>query len=484
MNIVELDVLDERITALESKPASSVPPTVTDGQLVTALRTILLGGAAAVPPVAAPPVAQGPDSLDLMISNSPGQPVPCTFNVILQRADGTKVGIAGPLTVTSYVGQSQSGAQHFSFKGAFGPGASFIIAPGSDGGGTGGMFLMGATYNLVPLGIWGQDDSRGGDAGGASWTYNSNGAAMTLSSAPPAGYTAPVPAPTDSQINGATLTDLAKVGAVTLPAGTFVGTTALNAALMGAGMGQTIITALNHPLTYNKAILVPSAKGIIIKGVTLTGAKLGAALGGNGAGIRDADTDIGFTAIDTEIYGCDNGILTFGSDVTLHACKFHDNGNPTDGGHTHNVYVGGNGKNTLDVTDYEGYGATSAHDIKSRAAITKIARMKSTAGGQGRNLDVPDGGKVDVTDATWTIPANAADRTFYGFATESMSNGDGGMTTLTNVVFTDLTNVGGQLICIFDTKSVLNLVNCTYKGTVAPKIIGFGTVNGTLAVAA
>jgi hypothetical protein len=109
--------------------------------------------------------------------------------------------------------------------------------------------------------------------------------------------------------------------------------------------------------------------------------------------------------------------------------------------------------------------------------------MKSTTGGQGRNLDVPDGGKVDVTDAQFTIPVGAADRTFYGFATESKINSDGGVTTLTRVKLTDLTNIGGQLINIFDTNGILNLIECTYEGAVKPKIIGWGTVNGDFALA-
>jgi hypothetical protein len=493
---IDLTPIEQRLTNLENAPpvAPGAPPIFTDAQIVTALKTMLLGGTASIPTVGGDtPPSTGHDTLDLLISNSPNQPSPCVFNVIWNKPDGTQVGIAGPLTCTSYVGQQQQGAQHFSLKGDFGPDAVFEIVAAGEGAGVSGMFLMGANYNLVPVGIWGQINSRGGDAGGGLWTYNSNGNPMILSRTPPSGYTAPAPIPTDTLINGMTLTQLAAAGPITLPAGTFVGTAAVSNPVTGAGMGLSIVNASNHPLTYNKAIFVPLVKGVTIKAVTLTGAKLNAALGGNGAGIRDADTGIGFTAEDTEIFDCDNGILTFGSDITLRRMKMHDNGNPSDGGHTHNVYVGGNmvqdasgwhpATNTLTVEDYYGYGARSAHDIKSRAGITIINRMKSTTGGQGRNLDVPDGGKVDVTDAQFTIPVGAADRTFYGFATESKINSDGGVTTLTRVKLTDLTNIGGQLINIFDTKGILNLIECTYEGAVKPKIIGWGTVNGDFALA-
>lgn len=496
---IDLTPIEQRLTNLENAPpvAPGAPPIFTDAQIVTALKTLLLGGTATIPTVGGdtPLPTSGHDTLDLLISNSPNQPSPCVFNVIWNKPDGTQVGIAGPLTCTSYVGQQQAGAQHFQIKGDFGPDAVFEIAAAGEGAGVGGMFLMGANYNLVPVGIWGQINSRGGDAGGGLWTYNSNGNPMVLSRMPPAGYTAPAPIPTDTLINGMTLTQLAAAGPITLPTGTFVGTAAVSNPVTGGGMGLSIVNASNHPLTYNKAIFVPTVKGAVtIKDVTLTGAKLNAALGGNGAGIRDADTGIGFTAENVEIFDCDNGILTFGSDITLKGCKFHDNGNPSDGGHTHNVYVGGNmvqdasgwhpATNTLTVTNHSGYGARSAHDIKSRAGTTNIDTWRSTTGGQGRCLDVPDGGTVNVSNAVWTIPADAADRTFFGFSTESKINSDGGVVTLTNVKMIDLTNIGGQLINLLDAKATLNLVNCTYQGTVKPALVGWGTVNGDLTLAA
>jgi hypothetical protein len=510
---------EQRIAKLESAPAATpapaVPPTITDAQLVQALRTLLLGTAAPsgggdapapaqtggqtgpgtdpnryplqmpadVAPAATVVLGTGPDVLDLLISNSPGQAAPCVFGVLLVRPDGSKVGIAGPLTCSSYSGETPTGAQHFSIRGPWGSNAQFKIVPIAEGSGVLGMFLMGASLNLVPLGIWGQVNSRGGDAGGGSWTYNSNGAAMTLQldgNPVPAGSVAPIPAATPTPINGSTLDKLAAAGGpLALAAGTIIGTAILTADLSGAGMGTTIIDGAGLRLSQDKAVLL-TEKHVTISEATVRGARISAALGANGAGVRDNGPGIGFDLVNLGITGCQNGILTFASDVNLTGCIIHDNGEPGSE-RTHNVYVGGAPGTTFTLTDTRTSNCLDAHEVKSRAGTTISKRCHHVTGGNGVGYEFPDAGKVAISDGSITLPAGAADRRFIAYGMESTANAATGLdVTITNELFEDLTGFGGIIMARQGIGAKLVLIGCTYKGSVAPDLQGWAEVTGEI----
>lgn len=394
--------------------------------------------------VSAVPTPATPNTLTVALSSSPGADQDCTVSIIV---NGKAV---DPLVAASArVGQSLQGCTVKKYLGNWGDNPTVQIAPVPPGGNN-GLWIMAVNYDGVPLVANGIYDSRGGRTVNSEWCYVT--AQNTVTYGQPVAV-APPPPPLAAPLFPAISADL-------------------------TGTGQTV-DATGHRLTYDKAILVPTVPGLTIKNLVLTGARLPTSLGANGAGVRDAGDGIGFTLDGVEIHHCDNGILTFASNISLLNCKFHDNGSAQDDapGMTHNVYVGGG---NLIVKNYTGYGATRAHDIKSRAVTTSISQMVSTAGGQGRCLDVPDAGTVDVTDSVWTIPPGAADRTFFGYATESGKNA-GRIVTLTNVVFIDQTGQGGFITCgPYAPDAVLNLIGCTYKGAAAPQFQGWPKVNGEL----
>src|SRR5512143_72826 len=119
-----------------------------------------------------------------------------------------------------------------------------------------------------------------------------------------------------------TLADLeAMIGAgstLRLPPGRIVGTTSIPAAsaLVGAGMGKTIIDATGLAPYANKGVLVPLVPGVTISNLSIMGAAIPEAtlqdtLGGNAAGVRDNSRGVGFKLSNVEISRCQDGILAF-----------------------------------------------------------------------------------------------------------------------------------------------------------------------------
>lgn len=504
------DTIIDDIAALKVAVAKLQAPTIaiTTDQIVQALRSLLLGTTAVTPPATGGAVSSttdantypltmpnvaaagavalgtGPDTIDLLISNSPSQPAPCEFDVILTRTDGSQVGVAGPLICTSYVGQTSTGAQHFSLKGPWGANPKFVIAPAQDAAGVSGMFLMGAAINLVPMGIWGAVNSRGGDAGGSPWAYNSNNGAMTLQlagNAPPTGSVAP-PAwkAVPTQINGKTLDQMA---GGTLPAQTIIGTARLTSDLTGAGIGQTIIDGTDLEPKEDKALLVVGAP-LTISDLTVRKAWVPGGLGLNAAGIRNETGLVPLTVRRVELTGNQNGIMTQGDSVgpfLIENSHVHENGDLTHPEDTHNLYLGGKPEAVATLNNNVIENSTDVHEVKSRCGTLNATGNTIKTGGNGSCYDLPNGGIFNATNETWTLSANASDRNFLTFGMENNLNAAiGAVVTLTNILFDDLTGLGGLLQCLATNfpNAVINLIGCTYRGAVAPQFIGWSKVVG------
>src|SRR5579862_5183447 len=189
-----------------------------------------------------------------------------------------------------------------------------------------------------------------------------------------------------------------------LPAGLFVGTAgiAVPSTFVGAGMGKTIIDAGGIEPYNDMAVLVPLVPGVTISNLSIKGASISDKLGGNAAGVRDAADGIGFKLSNVEISGCQDGILTFGSDIEISGGYIHDNGSGT--GQTHNVYVGfWTGRNSFRLTNLLTKSCNGGHEIKSRAAHTISFGCHHTTGGDGAAYDVPDGGQLAISDGSMTL---------------------------------------------------------------------------------
>jgi hypothetical protein len=110
------------------------------------------------------------------------------------------------------------------------------------------------------------------------------------------------------------------------------------------------------------------------------------------------------------IYDNENGILSGNEDYTgalaIIDCVFDANG-VGDYGFTHNIYMGHNptGWSALRTTFKECVGG---HNIKSRAWTTTLNQVHCYNSRNGRELDVPNGGKVYATDCIFEHLSSAA----------------------------------------------------------------------------
>jgi hypothetical protein len=192
----------------------------------------------------------------------------------------------------------------------------------------------------------------------------------------------------------------------------------------------TEIDAIGGPVTLLATEPPPNEKGIItttasltVNGLTLMGAAIPDADGGNGSGIRDqSNTATSLVVENSKFIGNQEGILTgsdsgdtFAETVKIVNSQFINNGNPDIDAFQHALYVGDAA--SLDVENSLFCGQLLGHDIKSRALSTTVkgsAVYIGAAGPAGCNVgstsigvDTPNGGIVDlVNDTLIQGPAN------------------------------------------------------------------------------
>jgi hypothetical protein len=429
---------------------------------------------------------EGPNRLDFYLASNPQGGVPNNIIILVNN----KAVIAPNFTVTSMVGTSTASDNHLVLKGPWGP-SPIVQIKGVAPNGINGLWMNGCTIDYVDLVGNGVYNSRGGAIVNSPTVWVSNGSNITLTLPVAAATSTAAPAATLTQINGLPLSGLLSAAApgstTTLPAETIVGTSLVPANVAGAGMGKTVVDATNVAITYSKGILVPSANGVTISQMTVQNAYINADLGLNGAGVRNTDSSVGFTLDTVEIVGCQNGILTDAATsepMTVKGCNIHGNGEVTKPGNTHNLYMGGSPAAVFTIENSTVSSCRDAHEVKSRCGTTNGSNNIITTGGLGSCYDIPNGGIFTSTNDKLTLPAGAADRNFITYAMENTNNAAIGNTvTIKGTVFIDLTGQGG-LIQTHDASATINLDDCTYTGPIAPQIVGFGTVNGTITKAA
>lgn len=171
--------------------------------------------------------------------------------------------------------------------------------------------------------------------------------------------------------------------------------------------------------TLKATVPLPNSKGILhtiasltVRGLTMTGAFISNALGGNGAAVRDQIGSSGspkngtLRIEDSVIAGNQEGILTGGSggqeQVVIRNTAFRNNGNASKNtGQEHGIYVNDAASLFIDRVVVCGQ-VGGGHNIKSRAAQTAISNSQlyegvvgggcTSPGNASRGLDVPNGG--------------------------------------------------------------------------------------------
>jgi hypothetical protein len=252
-------------------------------------------------------------------------------------------------------------------------------------------------------------------------------------------------------------TDLANTYRLLLAGGTYLNDYAnvrRPMEIVGAGAGSTILRS-TQDLPNQKGIIHTTAS-LLVKGVTLAGAYIADALGGNGAGIREQMTGAGTLRVEDSVFqGNQMGILTGGSrgqaQVVVSGSQFRENGNAsgTTSGFGHSLYV--NDAASLEVSDSTFCGEVGpGHNIKSRAARTSIDGVDSyegvvgggcdTAGNASRGIDIANGGVVSISDTRLYQGAGSPNYHLMGYASEGMTHPNNSL-TMTNVDFVN-TNGG------------------------------------------
>lgn len=505
--------LDIRLTALEQK-FSNLALTLTAEQLasiaaafpkaitvsVSGVGTTPPGTGTTTPPDNQPPVTDvntypftlsagrkagdtitlgtGPNQIDLYLASNPGGGIPNDVVILINN----KAVLAPDFKVLSMSGLDKAGSDHLVLKGPWGDKPTVQIK-GVAPNGINGLWMNGATIDYVDLvanGVW---DSRGGQSINSTQVFISNGTDLTLGA--PIAVAPPPPVVQPTLIDGKTLAQIVGAGGtISLPGQSIIGTSTVPAGtkLSGAGTGKTIIDGSGIAPTQSKGLLVPTGPSTITD-LTVKSAYIGSGLGLNAAGIRNADSTVPLDVQRVELVGNQNGVLTDSASVgpfNFDGCNIHGNGEATQPGNTHNLYVGGLPSAVLTISNSTVSSCRDGHEVKSRCGTTIAKNNIITTGGNGACFDIPNGGILQVSDCTLTLPAGAAARNMIAFAFENTNNAATGNTvTVTNTVFVDLTGQGG-FIESHDPTATINLTGCTYKGSVAPIIRGWGKVNGVL----
>lgn len=198
-----------------------------------------------------------------------------------------------------------------------------------------------------------------------------------------------------------------------------------NLTIRGAGIDRTVIdasrfVASDYPsatphLAGWKGAWVVTGAGCVIEGVTFRNARIPAAAGHNGAGIRyEADGDV--TIRNCSFTGCQNGILCGklpNCTMTVEGCAFRGNGNRAAWGgregDTHNVYIGAIKELVFRncISDHAWVG----HNLKCRAHKTTIENCVFDDGHDGRSsylVNCPNGGAVTIRGCTFVQAETAS----------------------------------------------------------------------------
>ena len=178
----------------------------------------------------------------------------------------------------------------------------------------------------------------------------------------------------------------------------------------GAGATATVLqSTINLP---NQKAIIHTTASLSVSKLTLTGAFIPNASGGNGAGIRDQMPSGTLSVDDVTFRGNQEGILTGGSGgkeiVRISNSRFEGNGNASKNtGQEHGVYVNDAASLTISSSVFCGQ-VGQGHNIKSRAAATTITGVRSyegvagggctASGNASRGIDIPNGGVLSMTD--------------------------------------------------------------------------------------
>jgi hypothetical protein len=201
------------------------------------------------------------------------------------------------------------------------------------------------------------------------------------------------------------------------------------------------LQAVGGRVTMTATVSPPDGKAMITESgnVTITGFDISgvSVRDGNGAAVRYQGGNL--TLVDDYFHNNQDGMLTAADPngtITIKHSEFAFNGSGS--GNTHNLYVGGLAKLTIDDSYF--HDANVGHEIKSRASDTVItnSRILDNNSTSSYSIDLPNGGDAQITNNVIEQGPFVQNPYIVAYGEEGQSNAG------TNVAITDNTIVNDR----------------------------------------
>jgi hypothetical protein len=187
----------------------------------------------------------------------------------------------------------------------------------------------------------------------------------------------------------------------------------------------------------------------------------------NGAAVRINQAN-NVRIIDCQIHDCDMGVMSNGevsaataADQWIGYCSIYSNGNLTDPGYNHNLYLGGT---SVTIHACEVYGALTGHNIKSRAHFNRIeycyvhdsANREFDLVDQAGNTDQQGSHSLLLGNVIMKDPDCAGNRAVIHFGQDGGSAHDGDLLLIHNTIGTPFIS---PVVTLSAANAGANLVN-------------------------
>jgi hypothetical protein len=244
------------------------------------------------------------------------------------------------------------------------------------------------------------------------------------------------------------------------------------------GVGGMVNLVANEPPPNGKGMLTigtgSSSPDVTLYNISVSGAEISDADGGNAAGIRYQAGNL--TLNNCDFYDNQDGLLATPEvagtgTITINNTEFSDNGNtnPPSSGDEHNLYVGDIQQLTIDNSYF--YDPIVGHDIKSRAESTTIdnSRIDDPNGTGSYEIDLPNGGNAVIVNNVIEKGADAQNPNFIAFGEEGGLYANSSLTVTGNTVENDY-GAGATLVWN-DTTVAASVTGNTVYGLTADQLV-------------
>lgn len=227
-------------------------------------------------------------------------------------------------------------------------------------------------------------------------------------------------------------------------------------------MGVNGMPAMTGKVCGQKGIIVTAGQNGVIKNLELYGATDNE----NYAGIRHDAAGFNLTLDNVYIHDNDDGLLASasGDTILIQNSKFERNGMNASSGMGHNMYIGHSAsftfKNSQSLRSKLG-----GHLLKSRARQTIVdsSTIATLDGQDSRDLDISEGGVVQITNSVIEKGPSSENSELIAFAPEAYDTTIAHSFTMTgNVVIED--RGSGPVVEFFHTPSQISITRNTFVG--------------------